>query len=77
MTEEKLTAGYKAFDKDFKCKDYQFEPGKTYKHDGNVEICASGFHYCKVPFDVFNYRDIDSRFAEIISHGPEIGRAHV
>ena len=28
------------------CKDFQYEPGKTYKYEGNIALCESGFHAC-------------------------------
>ena len=62
----KPVIAYKAFDKDFSCRDFKFEIGKTYKHDGPVVICESGFHACINPLDVWAYYDlINTRYSEV------------
>lgn len=62
---------FKAFNTDFTCLEFQFEVGKTYIHEGDVEICKSGFHACVNPLDVLNYYSlvgddgITPKFAEV------------
>ena len=45
---------YKGFDKDLKCRDFQYEIGKTYE-EPTAELCEKGFHACEHPLDVLGY----------------------
>lgn len=46
---------YKGFDKDFKCRDFQYEVGQSYTFDGKTSICHAGFHACVEPIDVLRF----------------------
>lgn len=70
MANENKIIAYKGFDKDFKCRDFQYEVGKTYEMDGNIKCCGRGFHACESPMEVFDYYDmLTSRFAAVEQSG--------
>ena len=61
-----MMKGYKGFDKDLKCHNFQYEIGKTYETD-KAKLRESGFHFCEAPLDVLRYygnRD-GNRFCEV------------
>ena len=67
---ENVIKSYKGFDKDFKCKDFQYEVGKEYEIEGEIKCCKRGFHACESPMEVFDYYDMfNSRFAEVEQSG--------
>ena len=61
--------GYKVFNSDWTCNNFQYEVGKTYKHKGEIGLCCSGFHFCEKLINCFNYYnfDPDNKVAEVIA----------
>ena len=67
---KKAIKSYKAFDKNMRCRDFQYEVGKEYEMDGEIKCCNRGFHACKNPLEVWDYYDmLNSRFAEVEQSG--------
>ena len=63
---------YKGFDKDLKCRGFQYEVAKTYEMDeSKTKICRGGFHACENPFDVLDHYGIGdgNRFCEVEQDG--------
>ncbi len=44
----------KGFDKDLRCRGFQYEIGKSYE-EPDAKACSKGFHACEAPLDVFGY----------------------
>lgn len=62
--------GFKGFDNSLSCRGFQYEIGKTFVHKGEVICCASGFHFCENPLDVFEYyKPYDSRYCIVYGYG--------
>ena len=54
MAKKKIT-GYKAFDKDWTCRGFQYEVGKTYTMKEKPKCCNKGFHFCTNIADCFKH----------------------
>jgi hypothetical protein len=62
--------GCKGFDKDLKCRGFQFKEGETYETD-RAELCESGFHFCGNPIDIFGYyAPHESKYHEVEALAP-------
>ena len=60
-----MVNGYKGFDKDLKCRGFQYKVGEEYE-EKEAKICNSGFHFCEFPLDVFKYYEpASNRFATV------------
>ena len=81
MSEEKVIKAYKGFNKDLKCRGFQYEVGKEYElpEGEKVKVCNTGFHACESPLEVldhyamFDYDGNENRFCEV-EQGGEIDR---
>ncbi len=66
---ENVIVAYKGFDKDLKCRGFQYELGKEYE-EPKAEACECGFHACEYPLDVFGYYPPgSSRYCEVEQSG--------
>lgn len=67
---DKTIRGFKGFDKDLKCRGFQYEIGKDYEQEGKAKCCENGFHFCENPLDVLRYYSpSDSRYCEVEGYG--------
>lgn len=68
---KKAIKGYKVFNPDWTCRGFQYEVGKTFKHDGDIKMCGAGFHFCQKISDCFNYYAFNSnnKVAEVEAIG--------
>ena len=61
---------YKGFDKDLRCRGFQYEVGREYEIEGGIKCCERGFHACESPLETFDHCDmLDSRFCEVEQDG--------
>jgi hypothetical protein len=70
MKKKEVIKGFKGFNQDLKCRDFQYEIGNEYETD-NAKCCETGFHFCENPLDVLNYYPLKNgnRFTEVEGYG--------
>jgi hypothetical protein len=69
MSETKIK-GFKGFDENLCCRNFQYEVGTEYTHDGEISLCNKGFHFVENPLDAFSYYAPNTgRFAEVEADG--------
>ena len=71
---DKVIKAYKGFNQDLTCRGFQYEVGKEYEMDGDIECCERGFHACESPLEVLDhYFLLDNakmaRFCEVEQSG--------
>lgn len=54
---------------DMTCRGFQFKVGETFRHEGEVIPCHSGFHFCKDIKDIANYYQATCRIFEVEASG--------
>jgi hypothetical protein len=71
MGKDEIIKGFKGFDKNLKCRDFQYEIGKEYETDKKPVRCTeNGFHFCEHPMDVFSYYPpATSRYGKVEGSG--------
>ena len=68
---QKHMKGYKVFNSDWTCRDFQFEVGKTFTEDVTPVCCERGFHFCTKAADCFRHYSFDpnNKVAEVEALG--------
>ena len=60
---------FKGFDKDLRCRGFQYVEGETYE-ESSADLCARGFHAVTLPLDVFTYyKPGGSRYHRVVLDG--------
>ena len=64
-----IIKSFKGFDKDLKCREFQYEIGGEYE-EKEASCCNNGFHACENPLDVFTYYPpAEARYCEVEQSG--------
>ncbi len=67
---ETMVRGWKCFDRDLRCRNFQFEVGKAYEAEGKLVMCGNGFHFHEHGAHLFNYygNKVETRVCEVVAH---------
>lgn len=73
IPKEKPLIGYKGFNKNLEsyCMKTPYKVGEEYECNGEIRVCANGFHACENPLDVFEFYPADPnyRFCKVAQWG--------
>ena len=63
--------GYKVFNPDWTCRNFQYEVGHVYEMDAKPKCCGIGFHFCEKAADCFSFYEFNSenKVAEVEALG--------
>jgi hypothetical protein len=63
--------GFKGFDKDLKCKGFQYEVGQTYQMEGLPKLCTRGYHFSPTLKQAMTFypQGKDNRWCEVLAIG--------
>jgi PPE-repeat protein len=63
--------GFKVFNPNWTCRNFQYEVGQTYEMEASPSLCNRGFHFCQIAADCFGYYefDLNNKVAEIEALG--------
>ena len=66
-----VVKGFKVFNPDWTCRNFQYEVGQVYSMDESPECCERGFHFCEKAADCFRYYDFnpENKVAEVEALG--------
>lgn len=73
---DEIIKGYKVFNPDWTCRDFQYTCPGIFEEDVDPEVCERGFHFCLNLSDCFGYYPFnpENKVAEIICLGKIAGK---